>query len=120
MVKNDQWHIVLQAHVDMRTRTGWPEPGIGTDEVDSERPRSQGAQSFHHDSQTGWGIRASSQHAQTTRIGYRGGKLLVRDEPHTCADERMSQAVLAGQPGREGCDTTGHEVSFHILRFGVS
>src|ERR1700747_763168 len=119
MVKNDQGHTVLHAHVDMPVRTGWPEPGIGADEVDAERSRSQGAQSFHHYGQAVRRIGGCSQDAQTTRIGYRGGEPFVRDEPHTCADERMPEAVLAGQPGREGCDTTGHEFSFDILRFGV-
>jgi hypothetical protein len=104
MVKYDQGHIQLDAHIDMPVCTGWPEPGIGADEVHPERPRSQGAQSFYHYRQATRRIGGCAQHTQSTGIGDRGRKVLVRDKSHTRSDEWMSEAIFPGQPGREGYD----------------
>jgi hypothetical protein len=104
MVKYDQGHIQLDAHIDMPVRTGRPEPGIGADEIHSERPRSQGAQSFYHYLQAARRIGGCSQYTQSAGVGDRGGKLFVGDESHTRTDERMPQAILAGQPGWERSD----------------
>ena len=100
MMKHHQGHVQLDARVDMRVCAGGPKPGIGADEVHPERPRSQGAQSFYHYRQAARRIGGCSQHTQSTGIGDRGGKLLVRDESHTRAHERMPEAILPGQPGR--------------------
>ena len=98
---------------------GRPEPGIGTDEVDAKRPRSQGAQSFSHDRQAAWPDPGMLRDPQTARIGDRRGKTLVRDEPHTRADERIPEAISRVNRVGRAAISLGMSSPSDILRFGV-
>jgi hypothetical protein len=102
MVEYNEWQVQLDARIDVLVCAGGSQPGIGADEIHSERPRSQGAQPFYHYDQAICRIGGCSQHAQSARIGDRGRKLLVRDESHPSSDERMSDAEFPSQPGLKG------------------
>src|ERR1700744_3935928 len=104
MVEYDQRYVQLHARVDVPFCPSRSETGIGADEVDSEWPRSQAAQSFYHHEEAIRRIRGCSQHTQSAGICDRGGKLLVCDEAHPRPDERMPETALAGQPRRKGGD----------------
>ena len=50
----------------------------------------------------GWRFDRIAQHADAARIGHRGHERRIRDESHTRAHERISDAILAGESRVQG------------------